>query len=77
MLANCYRRSLEVAAENGVRTIAFPAISTGVYGYPKDEATEVAVGTVKEFAEKTGSAMEVTFCCFSQGDLALYERQLE
>ena len=75
-LASWYRRSLEVAVENGVKSIAFPAISTGVYGYPKEEATEVAISTVKEVMETTGCGIAVTFCCFSAGDLALYERRL-
>jgi O-acetyl-ADP-ribose deacetylase (regulator of RNase III) len=73
-LAGCYRRSLEVAAENGVKSIAFPAISTGVYGFPVEEATEVAITTVRDFLNATRSLIDVTFCCFSERDLSVYER---
>lgn len=52
LLANCYKNSLKLAVEHGVRTIAFPSISTGIYGYPVQEAARVAVGAVKEFLEK-------------------------
>lgn len=52
LLADCYKNSLKLAVENGIRTIAFPSISTGVYGYPVQEAARVAVGAVKEFLEK-------------------------
>ena len=75
-MAGCYRRSLTLARENGVRTIAFPAISTGAYGYPAEAAAEVAVNTVREFPRETGSDLDVTFCCFSKADLAVYERWL-
>lgn len=70
-LANAYRNSLELAAENGVKSIAFPAISTGVYGYPKDEAAEIAVKTVKDFLKDHD--MDVTLCAFSYQDLKRYE----
>jgi len=76
LLASCYRQSLEVAAENGVKSIAFPSISTGVYGYPIEEAAKIAVQTVKETLAKIDGEMEVTFCCFSQRDLAVYEALL-
>jgi O-acetyl-ADP-ribose deacetylase (regulator of RNase III) len=73
LLASCYRRSLEVAAGLGARGIAFPCVSTGVYGCPADLAAEVAIATVRESA---GAVDEVTFCVFSDADLALYRRLL-
>ncbi|HWB60176.1 MAG TPA: O-acetyl-ADP-ribose deacetylase [Chthoniobacteraceae bacterium] len=75
-LASCYRRCLEIAAEHGLATIAFPAISTGVYGYPADEAARTAIATAREFMKNPGSVREITFCCFSEGDLRLYETLL-
>lgn len=73
-LASCYRRSLESAREHGVKTIAFPAISTGVYGYPIEAATQIAVGTVAEYLSQQGDEPDVTFCCFSDRDLAVYRQ---
>ena len=77
LLASCYRRSLQLAAENGVHTIAFPCISTGVYGYPVEPAAEVAVGTVRSTLQALACQIEVTFCCFSACDLAVYQRVLD
>ena len=76
LLASCYRRCLEVAVENGVKSIAFPCISTGVYRYPKDQACRIAVDTVKEFLEKNAGIEKVVFVCFSENDRLLYEDQL-
>jgi len=73
LLASCYRRSLEVAGENQVTTIAFPAISTGVYRFPPDRAADIAVRTVAEH----GEGFDVTFCCFSEASAALHRQALE
>ena len=76
LLASCYRRSLELAKQQGLRTIAFPGISTGVYGYPVELAARVAVETVRE-ATLAGPGIEVvTFCCFSARDLEVYSNLL-
>lgn len=76
-LASCYRKSLEVARAHGLRTIAFPCISTGVYGYPPELAAVVAVETVRAaVAEHPEAFEEITFCCFSEGDLDLYQKLL-
>lgn len=76
LLASCYRSSIELAGLNGIATIAFPAISTGVYGYPVEAATRIAVATVRDASRKHANIREVTFCCFSASDLAIYERVL-
>ena len=76
-LASCYRRSLELAAANSMSRIAFPCISTGVYGYPKEAAAEIAVASVREFAATPSSIGSITFVCFSASDLGLYRRLLE
>jgi len=73
LLASCYRRSLALAAQHGVRTIAFPCISTGVYGYPAGPAARIAVESVRAALRDTGTIGEVVFCCFSAGALAIYE----
>jgi O-acetyl-ADP-ribose deacetylase (regulator of RNase III) len=66
LLASCYRTSLALAVEKGVRTIAFPAISTGVYGFPLERATEIAVSEVRSFLERNPSLEKVVFVCFGQ-----------
>jgi O-acetyl-ADP-ribose deacetylase (regulator of RNase III) len=76
LLAACYHNSLQLAAGRKLNSIAFPGISTGVYGYPKEAATRVAVTTVREFVESPNSLREIIFCCFSREDLELYQRML-
>jgi O-acetyl-ADP-ribose deacetylase (regulator of RNase III) len=78
LLASCYRNSLACAHEAGVRSIAFPGISTGVYGFPADHAARIAVATVRDaLANEPGAIVEVVFCCFSAEALALYRALLE
>ncbi|WP_374318321.1 O-acetyl-ADP-ribose deacetylase [Pseudoxanthomonas kaohsiungensis] len=74
LLAGCYRNSLALAEEAGCRTVAFPSISTGVYGYPADLAAPLAVDTVATFAARR--VREVVFCCFSTNDLERYRALL-
>jgi O-acetyl-ADP-ribose deacetylase (regulator of RNase III) len=76
LLASCYRRSLEVAVENGVKLIAFPCISTGVYHYPKDQACKIAVETVEEFLKRNGEISKVIFVCFNLEDFSLYQNRV-
>jgi O-acetyl-ADP-ribose deacetylase (regulator of RNase III) len=76
LLASCYRRSLEIAAERKLATIAFPSISTGIFGFPIELAAPIAIRTVREFTRSARAISEVTFCCFSAADLAEYERAL-
>ena len=76
LLASCYRRSLEIAEGQGLETIAFPSISTGAYGYPVRPAARIAVAATREFARSAKKLREVTFCCFSAADLAVYEEEL-
>ena len=73
LLDSCYRNSLELAHKHGIKTIAFPGISTGVYGYPKDEAVKIAVTIMREYEHKFD---EIVACCFSAGDKVLYEKLL-
>jgi O-acetyl-ADP-ribose deacetylase (regulator of RNase III) len=73
LLASCYRNSLQLAADHDLHSIAFPSISTGVYGYPVERAAQVAVATVRSSLAKSVSIREVIFCCFSSGDLAVYQ----
>ena len=75
-LAACYRNSLKLAAENGVRTIAFPGISTGVYGYPLEEATRLAMRTVKDCLAALPGIEEVRFVTFGERATEIAERTL-
>lgn len=76
LLASCYRNSLQLAAERQLKSIAFPAISTGAYSYPMYLATGVALASVREFTSECGSLEDIIFCCHSSEDLALYTRLL-
>lgn len=72
LLAACYRNSLELAVKNGCRSIAFPCISTGVYGYPKPEAARIAVDEVGRFLGENPGRIGVIFCCYSEEDCQFY-----
>ena len=73
-LRSCYIRSLDLAKENNLHSIAFPAISCGIYGYPWEAATEIAVAAVKEWHESNADyVLDVTFCCFSDEMYRLYD----
>jgi O-acetyl-ADP-ribose deacetylase (regulator of RNase III) len=74
-LASCYRNALQLAAQHGLESIAFPAISTGVYGYPIDRATRIAVREARAF-EKTHPDLRIVFCCFSKSDAETYKEVL-
>jgi O-acetyl-ADP-ribose deacetylase len=76
LLASCYRNSLRLAIDRGLKSIAFPSISTGIYGYPIELAARTAVATVREILTTQTTLEEVIFCCFSQSDLAIYEKLL-
>jgi len=72
LLACCYRRCMEIALEKGIKSLAFPCISTGVYRYPLKDAAEIAVKTVKKFLKSHNADIEVIFCCFSKEALNIY-----
>lgn len=72
LLQDCYHNSFKLALENDIKTIAFPAISTGVYGYPKEQAAAIALKMMKKYADKFDN---VIACLFSESDLALYKQQ--
>jgi len=73
LLASCYKRSIEVAATASVASLAFPCISTGVYGYPAGPAAKIAVSTSRSAGAAFPTIREITFCCFSADDLQLYQ----
>ena len=75
-LANCYRNSLQLAAENGIKTIAFPAISCGAYGYPIQEAAEIALKTTREFLAKTDKIEKVIFVLWGEDVYEAYHKLL-
>ena len=76
LLEDCYRNSMTLALELGCKTVAFPAISTGVYHYPLEEATAIAVSIVRKFLEEHPEGPEVTFVCFSPAAASAYRRVL-
>ena len=73
LLRSCYKTSLELAVQNGIRSIAFPAISTGIYGYPKRQAAEIAVETAREFLQKNPEKLDkIVFVLFDDESLEIY-----
>lgn len=77
LLAACYRNSLELAVQHGCRSVAVPCISTGVYGYPLEDAARIAVREVSDFQQRHLGTVEVTFCCFSKADRIIYQSLVE
>jgi O-acetyl-ADP-ribose deacetylase (regulator of RNase III) len=77
LLASCYRSTIALAFEHNVGTLAFPAISCGVYGYPAAEAVDIAVSVCADAAAKYAALQSITFCCFDTGMLRLYETALQ
>ncbi|MEP0765472.1 MAG: O-acetyl-ADP-ribose deacetylase [Fimbriimonadia bacterium] len=77
LLASCYRRSLELAVEAGARTVAFPSISTGAYGFPRDRAARIAYRTVTAFLQEHPEIEEVLLVCFGESAKKAYERAVE
>jgi O-acetyl-ADP-ribose deacetylase (regulator of RNase III) len=73
LLASAYRNSLQLAVEHHVKTIAFPNISTGVYGFPKGRAAEIATHTVKTFLDENNSISSIVFCCFDEENYKIYQ----
>lgn len=77
LLKNCYINTLKLAKSKGIKSIAFPGISTGVYGYPLKEAVVIAVNTVKEWIETNDYDIEVRFCCFTKEEYDEYRKYIE
>lgn len=76
LLASCYRRSLEIASELRAASVAFPAISTGIYGFPRERAAKIAVAEVTRVLGDNHSVKQVIFCCFDSHTLRIYEELL-
>jgi O-acetyl-ADP-ribose deacetylase (regulator of RNase III) len=77
LLTSCYRRCIELADKHNIATLAFPSVSTGVYGYPIESAAEIAIDTVRVAGRRSSVIKEVIFCCFSQNDLTIYQKRLQ
>ena len=77
LLASCYRKSLSLASENGIKSIAFPAISTGIYGFPFERAFKIALKTIDIFLEKTSTIESILLVCFSTGDFQIMKNLSE
>lgn len=77
MLADCYKNSLEIALQNNIKSIAFPCISTGVFKFPKEKASKIAIKAVDEFIRQRNKDVKVVFCVFSQEDEEIYERKFK
>jgi O-acetyl-ADP-ribose deacetylase (regulator of RNase III) len=76
LLANCYRRSLDLAVQNDIRTVAFPAISTGAYGFPLQRATRIAIREARAFLDKNPGLNKIRFVCFDRRTHDMYQRVL-
>ena len=76
LLASCYRKSLLLAEEHKLESIAFPNVSTGIYGYPKDKAADVAVEAVKKIVSETPGIKQIIFVCFDKENYSLYQKLL-
>lgn len=77
LLASCYHESLKIAAQYQIKSLAFPCISTGIYGYPKDQAVVIALNSVKDFLNSQAHHLDsIIFCCFSQEDFQAYQEAL-
>jgi O-acetyl-ADP-ribose deacetylase (regulator of RNase III) len=74
LLANCYQNSLKLAVQNNIKTISFPAISTGVYRFPIEKATQIAIRTTLDFLARNPEIEKVVFVCFSQEDFEVYKK---
>ena len=76
-LSNCYKNSLQLAVENNISSIAFPNISTGIYGFPKKEAAVIAIKTVSNFLKKNSTIQKVSFVCFDEENFSIYKKIID
>lgn len=79
LLKSCYKNTLKLCLKNSIKKIAFPAISTGIYGYPKEEACKVAINTVFQFLnnQDSGTIKKVIFCCFDKHTFEIYKKEID